>query len=112
MKKSSIAVALAVTATMLLTACGGDGRMNVQDSCKYLNSDTFKPTGTQLQQAKQIADHYADVAKKVDPSIAGFIQTMADLEKKAADSATGVVGADQQKQIGDALNSVGKVCGG
>ncbi|MDQ4503839.1 hypothetical protein [Sinomonas sp. ASV322] len=109
MKRSLLAAALA--ATMLLTACGGDGRMNLQDSCKYLTGDTFKPTGTQLQQAKQIADHYADIAKKVDPSIAGFIQSMADLEKKVADSATGIAGPDQQKQIGDALNSIGKVCG-
>jgi DNA-directed RNA polymerase len=110
MKKTFISAALATT--MLLTACGGEGRMSVQDSCKYLSSDAFKPAGTQLQQAKQLADHYADVAKKVDPSIGVLIQNMADLQKKVADSSTGIVGPDQQKQLADAYNNVGKICGG
>jgi outer membrane lipopolysaccharide assembly protein LptE/RlpB len=110
MKKTLTAAALA--ATLLLTACGADGRMSIQNSCKYLSSDTFKPAGTQLEQAKQLADHYADVAQKVDPSIGVLVQKMADLQKKVADSAGGVVGPDQKKQLSDAYNSVGKICGG
>lgn len=110
MKRVALAIALATT--MLLTACASDGRMSVQDSCKYLSNDVFKPTGTQLQQAKQLADHYADVATKVDPSIGTLIQNMADLQKKVADSSTGVIGPDQQKQLSDAYNTIGKICGG
>ena len=110
MKRGLIATALA--ATMLLTACGGDSRLSVQDSCKLLNDDQFKPTGNQIQQAKQVADHYADMAKRVDPSIGTLIQGMADLQKKVAGSSTGVATPDQQKQFSDALNSIGKVCGG
>lgn len=109
MKKSLAAAALA--ATMLLTACGGDGRLSVADSCKMLTNDQFKPTGNQVQQAKQIADHYADLAKKVDPSISTLIQGMADLQKKVADSTTAVATPEQRQQFTDTLNSIGKVCG-
>ncbi|GAB3271658.1 hypothetical protein GCM10027449_07640 [Sinomonas notoginsengisoli] len=109
MKKGLLATALA--ATMLLTACGSDGRLSVAESCKLLNSDQFKPTGNQAQQAKQVADHYADMATKVDPSVGTLIQGMADLQKKVADSSTAVATPQQQKQFTDALNSIGKVCG-
>lgn len=108
MRKTLAAAALA--ATMLLTACGADGRLNVQESCKLLNNDQFKPTGNQIQQAKQVADHYADLAKKVDPSIGTVIQGMADLQKKVADSTTGIATPEQQKQFTDSLNNIGKVC--
>jgi hypothetical protein len=108
--KKTLAAAL-LGATMLLTACGGEGRLNVQDSCKLLNDDQFKPTGNQIQQAKQVAEHYTEIAKQVDPSIGAFIQGMADLQKKVADSTTGVATPEQQKQFTDALNSIGKVCG-
>lgn len=109
MKKMLAAAALA--ATMLLTACGSDGRLSVSESCKLLNGDQFKPTGNQVEQAKQIAEHYTDLAKKVDPSIGTLIQGMADLQKKVADSSTAVATPEQQKQFTDALNSIGKVCG-
>ena len=59
-----------------------------------------------------MVDHYADVATKVDPSIGTLIQNMADLQKKVADSSTGVIGPDQQKQLSDAYNTIGKICGG
>lgn len=108
MKRGLLATALA--ATMLLTACGGDGRLSVQESCKLLSNDQFKPTGNQVQQAKQIADHYADLAKKVDPSIGTIIQGMSDVQKKVADSSTAVATPEQQRQFTDALNSIGKVC--
>jgi hypothetical protein len=109
-KKTLTSTALALT--LLLTACGGDGRMSIQDSCRYLQSDNFQPTGTQVEQAKQSAEHFADVAKKVDPSIGVLIQNMADVQKKMADSSAGVLSADQKKQLTDAYNSVGKICGG
>ncbi|MDQ4492319.1 hypothetical protein RBS60_19145 [Sinomonas sp. ASV486] len=109
MKKTLIAATIA--ATMLLTACGGDGRLSVQESCKLLNSDQFKPTGNQIEQTKQIADHYADMATKVDPSIGTVIQGMADLQKKVAESTTGMATAQQRQQFTDAMNNIGKVCG-
>lgn len=109
MKKSLAAATLA--ATMLLTACGGDGRMSVQDSCKFLSTDVFQPTGNAVQQARQKADHYKEVAAKVDPAIGAFIQTMADLEQKVASSSTAVATPEQQKQLTDAFNNIGKVCG-
>ena len=108
MKRSALALALA--ATMLLTACGGDGRLSVQESCKFLSTDVFQPTGNAIQQARQKADHYKEVAQKVDPAIGAFIQTMADLEQKVASSSTGVATPEQQKQLADAFNSIGKVC--
>lgn len=109
MKKMLAAAAIA--ATMLLTACGADGRLSVQDSCKLLTDDQFKPTGNQVQQAKAIADHYAEMAKKVDPSIGTVIQGMADVQRKVADSTTGVATTQQRQQFTDAMNNIGKVCG-
>lgn len=108
MKSGLIGAALA--ATMLLTACGGSDRMSVQDSCKFLSTDVFQPTGNAIQQAHQKADHYKEVAKKVDPAIGAFIETMAGLEDKIAASSSGLATPDQQKQLGDAFNSIGKVC--
>ena len=108
MKKGSIALVLA--ATMLLTACGAEGRKNIQESCEFLKTDVFQPTGNAVQQARQKAEHYRDVAKQLDPSIAAFIETMAGLQEKIASSSTGIATPEQQKQLTDAFNSIGKIC--
>ena len=63
--------------------------MSVPDSCKFLNTDTFVPTGSQQEQAAQISKHYQEVADKVAPEVAAPIQKMADIMKQVADSPHG-----------------------
>ncbi|GAB4100974.1 hypothetical protein [Sinomonas halotolerans] len=109
MKKTIGAAALA--ATMLLTACGGDGRLSLEESCRLLNEDQFRPSGNQIEQARQIAEHYSELAQKVDPSIGTVIQGMADAQRKVAESTSGVATEEQQQFFIDSLNSIGKVCG-
>ena len=69
--------AVVLVAGLLLSGCGTP-KMDVEASCKFLNSDTFVPSGNQQQQADQIAKHYQEVADKLAPEVGGPIQEMAD----------------------------------
>ena len=78
-----------VIAGLLLAGCAGSPKMSVEESCTFLKGDTFKPTGSQVQQADQIAKHYQEVADKVAPELADPIQKMADVMKKVAGTSLG-----------------------
>ncbi|XAS68429.1 hypothetical protein V3C33_03675 [Micrococcaceae bacterium Sec5.7] len=107
MKKLFAAV---VIAGLLLTGCAGTPKMSVQESCTFLNNDTFVPTGNQQQQADQIAKHYQDVADKVAPELADPIQKMADVMKKVAGTSLGTKSAEQTAQLTEQNNRIGEVC--
>ncbi|WP_457972537.1 hypothetical protein [Arthrobacter sp. D1-17] len=99
-----------VIACLLLTGCGGTPRMSVAESCAFLNSDTFKPTGNQQQQADQIAKHYEEVADKVAPEIADPIQKMADVMKQVAGTALGDKSEAQIAELTKQNNRIGGIC--
>jgi hypothetical protein len=99
-----------VIACLLLTGCGGTPRMSVGESCTFLQSDTFKPTGNQQQQADQIAKHYEEVADKVAPEIADPIQKMADVMKQVAGTALGDKSEAQIAELTKQNNRIGDVC--
>ncbi|WP_426998255.1 hypothetical protein [Pseudarthrobacter sp. N5] len=99
-----------VLAALLLTGCAGTPKMSVQESCKFLNSDTFAPSGNQQQQADQIAKHYQEVADKVAPEIADPIQKMAEIMKKVAGTSLGDKSAQQTAQLTEQNNRIGVVC--
>jgi predicted phage tail protein len=99
-----------VIACLLLTGCGGTPRMSVGESCSFLNSDTFKPTGNQQQQADQIAKHYQEVADKVAPEIADPIQKMADVMKQVAGTALGDKSEAQIAELTKQNNRIGDIC--
>lgn len=107
MKKLFAAV---VIAGLLLTGCAGTPKMNVEESCAFLNGDTFVPTGNQQQQADQIAKHYQEVADKVAPELADPIQKMADVMKKVAGTSLGTKSAEQTAQLTEQNNRIGEVC--
>lgn len=117
MKKLLPAVVLA--AGMLLAGCSGAGapaattatpRMSVDESCKFLNTDTFAPTGSDKEKAAQISKHYQEVADKVAPEIAAPIQKMADVMKQVANSSTGVQTSDQLTQLRQQMDQIGQHC--
>ncbi|MCA4134479.1 hypothetical protein [Arthrobacter sp. M4] len=112
MKKHTTAVAAAaIAASLMLAGCApGSNRMNVKDSCAYLNNDTFKPTGNQQQQSDQIARHYQEVADKVAPEISQHIQKMADIMKKAAGTSLGTRTPEQTNELATLNNKIGEVC--
>ena len=100
-----------VIACLLLTGCGnGTPRMSVDESCTFLNSDTFKPSGNQQQQADQIAKHYQEVADKVAPEIADPIEKMADVMKQVAGTALGDKSEAQIAELTKQNNRIGDVC--
>lgn len=99
-----------VIACLLLTGCGGTPRMSVGESCTFLNSDAFKPTGNQQQQADQIAKHYQEVADKVAPEIADPIQKMADVMKQVAGTALGDKSEAQIAELTKQNNRIGDIC--
>ena len=84
--------------------------MSVADSCKFLNTDTFVPTGSQKEQAAQISKHYQEVADKVAPEVAEPIQKMADIMKQVADSPQGTKTAEQTNQFRKQINKIGEYC--
>lgn len=113
--------AVVVAAGLLVAGCSGStppaatptptpSRMSVDDSCKFLNTDTFVPTGSDKEKAGQISKHYQEVADKVAPEVADPIQKMADLMKKVADSPTGVQTTDQLKQLQQDMDQIGQHC--
>ena len=108
MNKPLAVVVLAVS--ILLTGCSGPQKMSVQESCTFLNQDTFAPTGNQQQQADQIAKHYQEVADKVAPEVAGPIQKMADVMKKVASTSLGSKSPEQTKELTDQNDKIGQVC--
>ncbi|WP_427133855.1 hypothetical protein [Pseudarthrobacter sp. S9] len=115
MKKLLPAVALLTG--MLLTGCAGSAtpsptpKMSVEESCTFLNTDTFVPTtGSPQEQAGQIGKHYQEVADKVAPEVAAPIQKMADIMKQVGDSATGVQTAEQTAQLTEQINKIGQYC--
>jgi hypothetical protein len=107
-KKPHAAVVL--TAALLLTGCAGSPRMSVEESCAFLNQDTFVPSGNQQQQADQIAKHYQEVADKVAPEVADPIQKMADIMKDVAGTALGDKSAEQTAELTRQNNRIGEVC--
>ncbi len=110
MKKLIPAVVLA--AGMLLTGCAGDTTttLSVEESCTFLNSDTFVPTGTPQEQAAQIGQHYREVADKVAPEIGEPIRKMADIMKEVAESPEGAKTAEQTAGLTTQLNKIGEFC--
>lgn len=99
-----------VIACLLLSGCGGTPRMSVGESCTFLNSDTFKPTGNQQQQAEQIAKHYEEVADKVAEEVADPIQKMADIMKQVAGTSLGNKSEEQVAELTRQNNRIGKIC--
>ncbi|GAA1261779.1 hypothetical protein [Arthrobacter pascens] len=99
-----------VIACLLLSGCGGTPRMSVGESCTFLNSDTFKPTGNQQQQAEQIAKHYEEVADKVAEEVADPIRKMADIMKQVAGTSLGNKSAEQVAELTRQNNRIGDVC--
>jgi hypothetical protein len=108
--------AVVVLAATLLTGCGGSPapsatpRMSVEESCKFLNTDTFVPTGSDKEKAGQIGQHYQEVADKVAPEIAEPIQSMSDIMKQVAASATGRQTSEQLTQLRQQMDKIGQHC--
>jgi hypothetical protein len=102
--------AVVLVAGILLSGCAGTPKMSVGESCKFLNGDTFVPTGNQQQQADQIAKHYQEVADKVAPELADPIQKMADIMKKVAGTSLGTKNDEQTVQLTEQNNRIGQVC--
>ncbi|RKR18984.1 hypothetical protein [Arthrobacter oryzae] len=117
MKKLLTAVAL--VAGTLLTGCAGSTtpatpsptpKLSVEESCKFLNTDTFVPSGTAKEQAGQIGQHYQEVADKVAPEVGAPIQKMADIMKQVAASPTGTKTNEQTAQLTQEINKIGQYC--
>ncbi|MFE4229358.1 hypothetical protein ACFRJ8_15895 [Arthrobacter sp. NPDC056886] len=115
MKKLLTAVVL-VAGTML-SGCAGSAtapsatpKMSVEESCKFLNTDTFAPSGSAKEQAGQIGQHYQEVADKVAPEVGAPIQQMADIMKQVAASPTGTKTAEQTAQLTEQINKIGQYC--
>ncbi len=114
MKKLLPAVVL--LAGTLLAGCAGSGtapapaRMSVQESCNFLNGDNFVPTGSQKEQAGQIAQHYQEVADKVAPEVSAPIQSMADVMKEVAATPEGTKTAEQTARLTEEINKIGQYC--
>ena len=84
--------------------------MSAQESCGFLEQDTFKPTGNQQQQSRQIAEHYQEVADKVAPEVSEHIQKMADIMTKAAGTSLGTPSSEQRQELATLNNKIGEVC--
>ncbi len=118
MKKLLTAVVLG--AGLLMTGCAGSTtapqtpsptpKLSVEESCKFLNTDTFVPTGTDKEKAGQIGQHYQEVADKVAPEVGAPIQKMADIMKQVADSSTGVQTPEQLTQLRQQNDKIGEYC--
>ncbi|CAH0161076.1 MULTISPECIES: hypothetical protein [unclassified Arthrobacter] len=115
MKKLLTAVVL-VAGTMLSGCAGSTAtpsptpKMSVEESCKFLNTDTFVPTGNAKEQAGQIGQHYQEVADKVAPEVGAPIQQMAEIMKQVAASPTGTKTDEQTAQLTEQINKIGQYC--
>lgn len=101
--------AVVVLAGLLLAGCSGP-RMSVPESCEFLKTDTFVPTGNAQQQADQISRHYQEVADKVAPEVGAPIQKMAEIMKQVAADAQGAKTDDQTAQLIEQNNKIGEYC--
>jgi hypothetical protein len=102
--------AVVLLAGVLLTGCAGTPKMSIPESCAFLKTDTFVPTGNQQQQAEQISQHYQEVADKVAPEVAAPIRKMSEIMKAVAGNSLGDRNAEQDKQLAEQLNKVGEHC--
>jgi hypothetical protein len=115
--------AVVLVAGTMVTGCAGSTtpasasatasatpRLSVEESCKFLNTDTFVPSGTVKEQAAQIGQHYQEVADKVAPEVGAPIQKMADIMKQVAASATGTKTSEQTAQLTEQINKIGQYC--
>jgi hypothetical protein len=109
--------AVVLAAGLVLSGCSGSAvpaattpRMSVDESCKFLTTDTFAPTGSDKEKAAQISQHYHEVADKVAPEVAEPIQKMADIMKQVADSPAGVQTSDQLAQLRQQMDQIGQHC--
>jgi uncharacterized lipoprotein YajG len=103
--------AVVLLAGLLLTGCAGSAttpaptttpRMSVPDSCKFLNTDTFAPTGSQQEKAAGIS--------KVAPEVGEPIQKMAEIMKQVADSPQATQTDEQTAQLREQINKIGEYC--
>ncbi len=114
MKKLLPAVVL--VAGTLLAGCSGTAapsatpRMSVEESCKFLTTDTFVPTGSDKEKAGQIGQHYQEVADKVAPEVSEPIQQMADIMKQVGSSPTGRQTTEQLTQLRQQMDKIGVHC--
>jgi hypothetical protein len=111
--------AVVLVAGTLLTGCASPAtppsptatpRLSVAESCKFLNTDTFVPSGTAQEQAGQIGQHYQEVADKVAPEVGAPIQKMADIMKQVAASPAGTKTKEQTAQLTEQINKIGQYC--
>jgi hypothetical protein len=85
-------------------------KLSVEESCKFLNNDTFAPSGTAKEQAAQIGQHYQEVSDKVAPEVGDPIHQMAEIMKQVAASPTGTKTDAQTAQLTEQINKIGQYC--
>jgi hypothetical protein len=85
-------------------------KLSVEESCTFLNKDTFVPSGSAKEQAAQIGQHYQEVADKVAPEVGAPIQHMAEIMKQVAASPTGTKTDQQTAQLTEQINKIGQYC--
>jgi hypothetical protein len=109
--------AVVLVAGTMLSGCAGSTtapsatpKLSVEESCKFLNTDTFVPSGSAKEQAGQIGQHYQEVADKVAPEVGAPIQQMAEIMKQVAASPTGTKTAEQTAQLTEQINKIGQYC--
>ena len=117
MKKLLTAVVL--VAGPMLSGCAGPTttptpsatpKLSVEESCAFLTTDTFAPSGTAKEQAAQIGQHYQEVADKVAPEVGAPIHEMAEIMKQVATSPTGTKTDEQTAQLTEQINKIGQYC--
>lgn len=109
---------VALLAGTLLSGCAGAAtppatttpRMSVEESCKFLTTDTFVPKGSDKEKATQIGQHYQEVADKVAPEVSEPIQKMADIMKQVGASPTGRQTSEQLTQLRQQMDQIGVHC--
>jgi hypothetical protein len=109
--------AVALVAGTLLAGCAGTPaapattpKLSVEESCKFLNTDTFTPSGSAKEQAAQIGQHYQEVSDKVAPEVGDPIHQMAEIMKQVAASPTGTKTDAQTAQLTEQINKIGQYC--
>jgi len=109
--------AVVLVAGMLVAGCAGTPsasattpKLSVEESCKFLNTDTFTPSGTPKEQAAQIGQHYQEVSEKVAPEVGEPIHQMAEIMKQVAASPTGTKTDAQTARLTEQINKIGQYC--
>lgn len=108
--RTAVVLSAALAAVLLIAGCAGTPRLSVQESCSFLNQDTFKPEGNQQQQSTQIAKHYHEIAGKLPSEISEPIQQMAEIMDKAAASSLGATTSQQQQELAGHFKKIGEYC--